>query len=96
MKRITSYCPNMTVVIFNYCSLSFNTVPVYCWKAADIMLHVNIEELSSKFQVSINRSGPTYPSYISQQCAMFSIIGNSSSCKLDMDTNELHTMTLLA
>ena len=78
--------------LFCNCSLfSITAVPTYCWVELTSKEKVPVKEMPVEFEVSINRSGSTYPNYISKQCAIANI--NGSNGKLKMSINALHDIS---
>ena len=81
----------MCLRISQHINTLFAIVPKYCWQTPGKQVSAGIGELHVDFVVSINRSGSTFPTYISEQCAEF--INLNRSGKLEMGTNVFFTVT---
>ena len=92
---VTNYirilCVLMCLRISQHINILFAIVPTYCWQTPEIQVSAGIGEMHVEFVVSFNRSGSTFPTYISKQCAYF--ISQHRSGKLEMGTNVCFTVT---
>ena len=81
----------MCLRISQHINTLFAIVPTYCWQTPEIQFLAFIGEIHMEFVVSISRSGSTFPTYISKQCANF--ISLNTGGKLEMGTNVCFTVT---